>query len=1205
MKLLDWGSKAWDQVNPFDNGRTWQQRRPTNQGSVIQQATHNGLTNATGNMIIKPAANTVGATAVEPIRWLLGAVTQNNPAMQAAQTREMQALKNSIPGALFQQGVDSTKGFGDLAFRAPVLDVMGKTNEASRVRQEGAQAFNKTMFGQATRPLQFGAANLAGASKKSQQQVGLDTNATGAQKWFADPALGAAALYGLARAGGALPKGVKTTAKTTAETATKPVSEMPKVVDPANADAAFRAIYKAPATQVLTSSKKLFTKGATTGSKDALDIMVNGLANTTDYKTITNAVKTLVPNVDKATQKGIVKGLAKANTPQAVADTLWSASKYIDNSTPKSIKLNQMDANLRPLTPVKETKSSSAKAPKTEKVTPPPAEPQFQTPVNPQKLGFFDSEIRSALGSLKKVSPDLANAIARRSETGDLSAARAKSRSRTVDKLNSEEEANWVSVLQGKEAPMNETVARAAAEARKEFDMVYKQSQKHGIEVPGYRQNYFPQIVDPKTFIPGTKQYKEAVQHLVESKQANSPAHAKELLAQNKDAMNPYARPNVHVGDFGNLTERRTLDLPTFSKTKAAYHQYLDKSYANIAHNKVFGAKDEALNQLLDNIKASGGDYEAALKAYRTSSNLVKGSERGAKISRTLTNLQGATKLGLSSLGNVTQKANNAIIGGVGRELKAIPYQFTKKGKDYIDKTGVRSEQVAHEALFGEQGISGNWRKVTAPFFEPIEKSNRGEGALVGKWQAEALAKKAWKGDEKAAKLLKEDFGISNFKNGKLTEADQVRAGYRFVNRSQFRTRPQDLPVRASTNTGKVITQFRRYPYKQAEFLKNEVYDKALQGDFKPLIRLATVGAPLGIGSQMLTGAIRGAAFQQTGGEKALDLANDATGSSLLTSLAQGLWPNSKDANAYAVKALKTVGGPTVGDAANLVKAGFDATKKDFTAGERFVLNHVPVVGTPASNRLLPYGNNNTPNLKPKDVANATPAQIEAQNKKELNDYKNKKQSGDTDLKQLTTGDYLVRLGNKVETTSDKQKAQDKIDMYNFKKSGLDEATIGDQHYYTDQNGDAKKEYTFKHEYDLAKSETDLAMKIAKDDGDYAAWQDAAQKQLDALVTKRDKFNQKGQKDEVNKANKEIETLKSTMNKYIAYGGSFTKGKKSGSGGGSKSFSIAKVKAGSASVAKPKGVSVRKLGTPSFKTTGQKKLSVSKIPSSASTRKLG
>jgi hypothetical protein len=80
---------------------------------------------------------------------------------------------------------------------------------------------------------------------------------------------------------------------------------------------------------------------------------------------------------------------------------------------------------------------------------------------------------------------------------------------------------------------------------------------------------------------------------------------------------------------------------------------------------------------------------------------------------------------------------------------------------------------------------------------------------------------------KKAANRLRDEFGITKYRGGKLSEADQIKAARAGVERTQFRTGPQDLPGHASTPLGRVYTQFKRYPYKQAVFLKKEVIDQA------------------------------------------------------------------------------------------------------------------------------------------------------------------------------------------------------------------------------------------------------------------------------------------------------------------------------------------------------------------------------------------
>lgn len=57
LSLRNITHKVWDQLNPFDNGRTW--KNPQGNGrnqSVWQQATHSGLSNFVGHNIVEPVA---------------------------------------------------------------------------------------------------------------------------------------------------------------------------------------------------------------------------------------------------------------------------------------------------------------------------------------------------------------------------------------------------------------------------------------------------------------------------------------------------------------------------------------------------------------------------------------------------------------------------------------------------------------------------------------------------------------------------------------------------------------------------------------------------------------------------------------------------------------------------------------------------------------------------------------------------------------------------------------------------------------------------------------------------------------------------------------------------------------------------------------------------------------------------------------------
>lgn len=661
---------------------------------------------------------------------------------------------------------------------------------------------------------------------------------------------------------------------------------------------------------------------------------------TNNQKAKVNAKGALAHNLD---QYKVAPALEKKNGKIAINnDALKASTAQLSNIAMGTV-------GTTPKVPV--TAKVIAKVPAKTKVAFKPTDPRL-TAVPVKKISGVYTALRSTSGVLGKIDPRLEQLVTQRREIGETGAAKAKSQLKVTNTLKKNEQTNLARVLKGTETPLNDRVVEAAKESRKVLNATYHQAKAAGVDVPGYKKNYFPQIHNPKTFQEGTSQSDAAIKHLVDSKQANSEAEAIGLMRQFKNVKS--------VSPYQNLTKHRALDLPGYAENVPALHQYLDRAHASIAHTKTMGKGDKNLNKVLADVKKNGGDYEQAIKSYRQASGLNKGSELGERLSRIATNVQGSTKLGLSSIGNATQSANTAIVGGVGRTAKNLVTQKSKANKAFVEKTGVTDEQVAHEALFGEQGVSKGLRKITAPFFEPVEKGNRATAALVGRDLANKLAKKAAGGDANAARRLEKEFGITGVTKKGLTEAQQISAARKMVERTQFRTGPQDLPGWASTPTGRVVSQFKRYPYKQTQFLKKEVIDPARKGNVAPALRLAGVGAPVALAANYASDKARGANFDQSAPEKALDIANTVTGANLVTSLAQSLYPNSYDANSYLVKTGKALGGPTISDTIKAVQAGFEATKGKYTNAERFGLQHIPVIGTPISNRVLPYKNSST-----------------------------------------------------------------------------------------------------------------------------------------------------------------------------------------------------------------------------------------------------
>lgn len=192
-------SRAYDQVMPFDNGRTWSNANPTNNRSILGQATHNGLTNLVGDFAVKP----IVSTALLPMygaRLGAASITGNNEAWNNAAPSASAYWHQSIPGFFADQGVNAAKTLGNVA---PTVwgEVTNNPELTNRSGAAGMRAFNNTVVGQMVRPAAYGISNLLGIGAQDQAYNGLDPNATGAQKWFADPVMGTVGTVGMVAGG--------------------------------------------------------------------------------------------------------------------------------------------------------------------------------------------------------------------------------------------------------------------------------------------------------------------------------------------------------------------------------------------------------------------------------------------------------------------------------------------------------------------------------------------------------------------------------------------------------------------------------------------------------------------------------------------------------------------------------------------------------------------------------------------------------------------------------------------------------------------------------------------------------------------------------------------------------------------------------------------------------------------------------------------
>lgn len=200
-------SRVFDQVNPLDNGRTFQNPNPTNNRPIVAQLTHNAPTNLVGDFLVKPVAQTLNSTIIEPARQTVADITGNRAASMASDIREKQALQASLPGQVANVVVKS----GDVLRRFPkqvMTDIHGfqgkaPTPEELANQQAGLRSFEQTPFGQITSPAQKAFAAAVPSSKPDLVAAGYDPN----KSWGAtalDTGMGALTAVGLAEGGASL-----------------------------------------------------------------------------------------------------------------------------------------------------------------------------------------------------------------------------------------------------------------------------------------------------------------------------------------------------------------------------------------------------------------------------------------------------------------------------------------------------------------------------------------------------------------------------------------------------------------------------------------------------------------------------------------------------------------------------------------------------------------------------------------------------------------------------------------------------------------------------------------------------------------------------------------------------------------------------------------------------------------------------------------
>jgi hypothetical protein len=402
----------------------------------------------------------------------------------------------------------------------------------------------------------------------------------------------------------------------------------------------------------------------------------------------------------------------------------------------------------------------------------------------------------------------------------------------------------------------------------------------------------------------------------------------------------------------GSLEFAREIDLPFYDPDPArVLPGWVSKQSLRLAQVEVLGQDNQRINRLVKRVEDTGGDAELARRAVDQILEMVnEPATPGARLARALRTLNGF-KLGLSAVANVTQGALNSLLASdLTSTIAGVRGAATKEGRRMAAEAGAALEAVIQESMrhAGQDGVAlATFLRATG--FSGTERLNRIVAANAGAKYAERLRNRLQSkpGDGRARAML-EELGLDpDHVQGPMGPDEVLVAAKRFSDLTQFRSRPQDIPLWASTPAGQMFFQFKSYLYGQTRLVYRELVGEMRAGRFgrglRALLILATVFPLTGKAVKAVREFITGRMFRKEKKRKApadpklealkeyLDSAAQVGAAGVLGDLMQsGRWS----------RGVEFFAGPTLGTLGETVDA---AAKGDKRALLRQALTPLPV----------------------------------------------------------------------------------------------------------------------------------------------------------------------------------------------------------------------------------------------------------------------
>ena len=537
---------------------------------------------------------------------------------------------------------------------------------------------------------------------------------------------------------------------------------------------------------------------------------------------------------------------------------------------------------------------------------------------------------------------------------------------KAVSGLKDDQIENVLKFLDGQSVELNSQETVVANALRKQLNKAAEESIKSKLEIKlpdgkkvpfTPRENYLPHILDVEKL----KNFRdETISHLTSTGQIKDATIATSFIDDIISGMSVTEAYQRYFGQntpkrFGNLEFARILDFPSevLRYDKKLLPDYLEGAAKRINEARNFGADNEILTNILNNMQKSGEDTRVASDIMDRNLGLNKENPAINQGVGAIKQVQAAMKLGLGAISNAGQSVNTATKFGIRNTIKNIFKAGSPESQDFALRSGATVESAIKQ-IKNEMEGAGGLDKITAPGFNLVEKFNRTVAANAGKDFVEQRFSDFLKNPKDTKVIQDLSKLIENFnpeeaiKAGQLTADQLQQAGQKAVNITQFKTRPIDLPPTWSSAWGRLLTQFKSFSYKHAQFIKNEVLVPALKReDFKPLLRYTILGLVVGEGIADLKALVRRRERPTNPTERALDNLSSVGGIGLLQDAI-----NASQRGSEAV--MSFLAGPSVSDIAKITGGVALALQgKPKTIG-RFALGNIPIIGQPLANTVFP-----------------------------------------------------------------------------------------------------------------------------------------------------------------------------------------------------------------------------------------------------------